>query len=256
MKGRSFIDEASSRHIREAHLRTAMSRPTLPYAVRHWLRDTRRAQPVVLPRQVTPVSRYFGYDRGQPVDRYYIENFLAANIGDIHGRVLEIGDNTYTRQYGGERVSVSDVLHVDERNPAATIVGELEKGDTIPSDAFDCVIVTQTLQYVYDVRAAVRTLHRILKTGGVVLATVPSITAGDSGWERTWFWGFTHLSAARLFGEVFSRENVSVEHHGNVLSSSAFLYGLASHELMRQELDHRDVRYQVTITVRAVKADE
>jgi SAM-dependent methyltransferase len=222
--------------------------------VRNWLKETHRAEPVLLPRQVTPVSREWGYDRGQPVDRYYIESFLADNAGDVHGRVLEIGDNSYTRRYGGEQVSVSDVLHVDEGNPAATIVADLAKGDKIPSDAFDCVILTQTLQLIYDVHAAVRTLHRILKPGGVVLATVPSITSiGDTRWEGMWFWGFTHLSAARLFEEVFSPENVTVEHHGNVLSASAFLYGLASHELSRRELDHRDPHYQVTITVRAVR---
>jgi hypothetical protein len=116
------------------------------------------------------------------------------------------------------------------------------------------VILTQTLQYVFDVQAAVRTLHRIVKPGGVVLATLPSITSiGDTRWESTWFWGFTHLSAARLFGEAFSRENVTVEQHGNVLSASAFLYGLSSHELLPRELDHHDAHYQVTITVRAVK---
>ena len=238
---------------RKAGLRSAMSRRTFPYVVRHWLKEPRRTQSVLLPRQVSPISRNWGFDRGQPVDRYYIENFLADNAGDIRGRVLEIGDNSYTRRYGGEHVTVSDVLHVDEGNPAATIVADLAQSDGIPSDAFDCLILTQTLQLVYDVHAAVRTLHRILKPGGVALVTVPSITSiGDVRWEGTWFWGFTHLSAARLFGEIFG-ENVKVEHHGNVLSASAFLYGLASHELSPHELDHRDSHYQVTITVRAVK---
>jgi SAM-dependent methyltransferase len=218
------------------------------------LKESHPGEPVLLPRQVTPVSRNWGYDRGKPVDRYYIENFLAARAADIHGRVLEIGDNAYTRQFGADRVTASEVLHVEEGNPAATIVGDLATGDTIPSDAFDCVILTQTLQFIYDVHAAVRTLHRILKPGGVVLATVPSISSiGDVRWEETWFWGFTHLSAARLFGEVFESENVTVQPHGNVLSASAFLYGLGSSELQRKELDYQDTHYQVTITVRAVK---
>src|SRR5215210_7162112 len=50
-------------------------------------------------RRVTPLSRYFGFDRGLPIDRYYIENFLARQAEDIHGRVLEIGDNSYTQRY-------------------------------------------------------------------------------------------------------------------------------------------------------------
>jgi SAM-dependent methyltransferase len=228
---------------------------TLADTVLHRVRATRRALPVLVSRRKNPVSAYFGYDRGQPVDRYYIENFLAANADDIRGRVLEIGDNTYTRRYGGDRVTVSDVLHVCEGNPAATLVADLAEGDNIPSGAFDCVILTQTLQLVYDVHSAVKTLHRILKPGGVVLATVPSITSiGDTDWEGTWFWGFTHLSAARLFESAFRAEDVTVEAYGNVLSASAFLYGLSSHELWRKELDRRDPHYQVTITVRAVKS--
>ena len=50
-----------------------------------------------------------------------------------------------------------------EGNPQATIVGDLTDAPHIPSDAFDCAIVTQTLQFVYDVRAALATLHRVLR---------------------------------------------------------------------------------------------
>ena len=111
-------------------MKTTKTRRQLSETVRHWLKGTRAGLPELLPRQVKPVSRYWGYDRGQPIDRYYIEKFLAANAEHIRGRVLEIGDKSYTRQYGGEHVTVSDVLHVIEGNPAATIVGDLAKGTT------------------------------------------------------------------------------------------------------------------------------
>ena len=60
--------------------------------------------------RLTPISQCFGFDRGLPVDRYYIERFLARHASEIVGRVLEIGDDTYTRRFGGSRVSRSDVL--------------------------------------------------------------------------------------------------------------------------------------------------
>jgi hypothetical protein len=44
-------------------------------------------------RRVRPISRAFALDRGLPVDRHYIEHFLAAHAADIRGRVLEIGDD-------------------------------------------------------------------------------------------------------------------------------------------------------------------
>jgi SAM-dependent methyltransferase len=206
-------------------------------------------------RRVRPISDQFGFDRGLPIDRYYIENFLARNAGDIRGRVLEIGDASYTRRFGGERVSVSDVLHVREGNPEATIVADLSRGDNIASDSFDCIILTQTLHLLYEVRSAIRTIHRILKPGGVLLATFPGISQiSRDEWRKSWYWAFTSLSARRLFEEAFPADDVEVEAHGNVLAAISFLHGLATEELRKRELDTRDPAYEVLITLRAVKS--
>ncbi|HZM91243.1 MAG TPA: glycosyltransferase [Blastocatellia bacterium] len=205
-------------------------------------------------RRLSPVSRVFGFDRGTPVDRYYIENFLDRTAGSIHGRVLEVGDDTYTRKFGGHRVSRTDVLHVSENNPQATIVADLANAAHIPSDTFDCIILTQTLHLIYDVRSALITLRRILKPGGVLLATLPGISQIDHhDWHESWYWAFTSLSARRLFAEVFAARNVSVETYGNVLAATAFLQGISFEELSANELDHKDSDYPVTITVRATK---
>jgi glycosyltransferase involved in cell wall biosynthesis/SAM-dependent methyltransferase len=247
----------------EHSARTA-ARRVLPAPVRRRLRAGRellRRPPVGRVRfgsfrRLTPISRYFGFDRGQPIDRYYVENFLARHAGDIQGRVLEIGDNAYTVQFGGDRVTVSDVLHVAEGIPGVTIVGDLATGDNIPSDAFDCIVLTQTLHLIYDVPATIRTLYRILKPGGVLLATFPGISQIDEDeWGSTWYWGFTLLSARRLFGEVFPESHLSLASDGNVLTAVSFLHGLASHELRPEELDFRDPLYQVLISVRATKPE-
>ncbi|WP_310428154.1 methyltransferase domain-containing protein [Chamaesiphon sp. VAR_48_metabat_135_sub] len=208
-------------------------------------------------RRVTPISRVFGYDRGLPIDRYYIENFLAHQAQDIQGCVMEIGDNFYTHKFGEDRVTKSDVLHVVEGNPDATIVGDLSNSDNIPSDSFDCLVLTQTLHLIYDMKDAVKTIYRILKPGGVALVTVPGISQiAIDEWKDYWCWSLTTLSAQRLFVEVFPTKNVTVEHYGNVLAATAFLQGIATEELEKQELDYRDPSYQVLITVRAVKPEE
>lgn len=205
-------------------------------------------------RRTEPISREWGFDRGRPIDRYYIEAFLARRAEDIHGRVLEIGDDTYTRRFGGHRVALADVLNSRE-HPGATIVADLASADHVPNDAFDCVVVTQTLQLIFDVGAAIRTVHRILKPGGVVLATVPGIThIGDSAWGSQWQWSFTTHSVATLFEEAFGTGNVEVGAHGNVLAAIAFLEGLAAEELRPTELDVTDPAYEVLITARAMKA--
>ena len=225
-------------------------------------------------RRLNPIGGQFGAFRGTPIDRYYIESFLARQAGeadyiagDIRGRVLEIGDDTYVRRFGGwtgapsptaaaaREVTEVDVLHVDHSNPAATIIGDLTEADHIPSDTYDCVICTQTLLLIYDVRAAIRTLHRILKPGGVLLATVPGISKLCRPDYDLWgdYWRFTSLSTRRLFEEVFPADALTVESYGNVFAAVAFLHGLAVEEVKQHELDLRDPDYEVTIAVRAVK---
>ncbi|HKP11992.1 MAG TPA: glycosyltransferase [Blastocatellia bacterium] len=243
-------------------LKTA-ARRTLPAPVYRWLRSRRSGDGGRPPvgavnfgdlRRLTPMSRVFGFDRGTPVDRYYIEDFLARNADRVRGRVLEVGDDSYTRRFGGERVTHRDVLHVSEDNPQATVIADLASADHVPSDTFDCIILTQTLHLIYDVRAALATLRRILKPGGVLLTTFPGITQIDHfDWGGSWYWAFTALSARRLFGEVFPAASLQVETRGNVLAATAFLQGIALEELRKDELDYNDPDYQVIITVRATK---
>ncbi|MGH2645705.1 MAG: methyltransferase domain-containing protein, partial [Chitinophagaceae bacterium] len=187
-------------------------------------------------RRTIPVSKEFGYDRGGPVDRYYIENFLKENSEYIRGNTLEIGDNTYTLAYGGNQVTQSDILYIDDSNPQATIIGDLSTADHIPSNQFECIVLTQTLHLIYDFRAAIGQCHRILKTGGTLLLTVPGITQIDYGeWGDTWYWSFTGRAIQRLLLDYFDSENLIVQTHGNVLAATAFLYGLGQKEITDQE---------------------
>ncbi len=203
-----------------------------------------------------PISAHWGHDRGQPIDRYYIESFLAKHAADIQGRTLEVGDARYTKQFGAHRVTRSDILHALPGNPGATFVGDITHAVGIPDDAFTCLIFTQVLQYVFDVRAAVRQLHRILEPGGVALLTVPGIIKVDWGAMEQWpdCWRFTSRSIHRLFEESFGTGNVRVESFGNIRAAVASLHGLAREDLRTPELDQHDPHYEVTIGVRAVKA--
>ena len=204
-------------------------------------------------RRTEPVARNFGYQRGSPVDRYYIERFLEENSPSIRGRVLEFGGDEYAKQFGGSAVQAIDVLGRTSENSATTIVADLADAPHIPSSTFDCIICTQVLQYVYDLRAALATLHRILKPAGVLLATMPGITpTDDPHWQQSWYWSFTAPSARRLFGDEFG-DDVDVTSRGNVLSAVCFLHGLAAEELVESELAHDDPNIPFLITARAAR---
>ncbi len=202
-------------------------------------------------RRLTPISASWGYDRGLPVDRHFIESFLAAHRDAIRGRVLEIREPGYTYRFGSG-IERSDVLDIDPSNPVATIVADLADAPGVEDDTFDCVIVTQTLHLIYDVRAAVATVHRILKPGGTALATFPGVSPVATEAEHD-HWRLTVDSASRLFGVAFGPDRVTVHAFGNVLTATAFLYGLASRELRQRELRTHDPRYPVVVAVRAVK---
>lgn len=213
-------------------------------------------------RRTTPIDSHYGFSRGQPVDRFYMDRFLAAHAADVRGRVLEIKDAAYTRTFGGDRVTRADVLDIDASNPHATIVADLTAWADAPTDAFDCVILTQTLQYLFDIRGAIATLHRVLAPGGVLLVTTPGLSAQERDAARPgpsqtsephWYWLLTAAAVRRALGEVFGADQITVEPHGNVLAASAFLYGLSASDLTPAELDARDAAYDVLIAARAVK---
>lgn len=203
-------------------------------------------------RNTTPLSRAWGKDRGTPVDRYYIEQFLLAHRQDIRGKILEVGGRSYTDRFGSDLQSV-DVLDNNPANPHATLIANLENPAGLASEAYNCMVFTQVLQFIYDLDGCLQQLHRALRPGGVLLATVPATSRIDNSLaEDSDLWRFTAAACRRLFGSVFGNE-VLVESHGNVLSSIAFLAGMAREELSPRELDCNDALYPLVLGVRCVK---
>jgi glycosyltransferase involved in cell wall biosynthesis len=231
----------------------------LPSPIGRWIQRI-RGRPGRIPvgsvrfgdlKRLSPISNYFGLDRGTPIDRYYIESFLTQNAGDIGGRVLETDNSRYTRRFGGARVERSDVLSTEADNLNATIVGDLTELVVLPEAVFDCIILTQTLQFIFDVGAALATSHRALKPGGVLLVTVPGVTKVHDRWP--WYWTFTAAAIRRLLEEKFGHDAVSVEAHGNIFSATAFLYGISTEELNVRDLKVDDENYPVVVAARAIK---
>lgn len=208
--------------------------------------------PRVSLRRPAPVSEQFGYDRGTPIDRFYIERFLGAQADRITGRVLEIGDSRYTRQFG-RAVASADVLHAVAGNPQATIVGDLADPATLGGRSFDAIVLTQTLQFVPDPGAAVASCYAALAPGGSLLATVPCISQISRYDMDRWgdFWRFTGAGASRLFGAVFGAGAVEIAEYGNAGAACAFLQGLAVEEVGERTLTARHRDYPVLIGVAA-----
>jgi len=202
-----------------------------------------------------PVSRTFGFDRGTPIDRYYIEVFLENNRQCIQGSVLEIAENTYSRKFG-TNVSSYEILHYDNSNTKATIIGDLTRPDTLPENKIDCFICTQTLNFIFDVQKAIAGSFKLLKSGGCLLCTVSGISQISRYDMNRWgdYWRFTDLSIRLMMESQFGKGNVDIITYGNALAAMVFLKGLALQDLPDKSLlDEKDEDYQVIIGIKAIK---
>ena len=213
----------------------------------------RGRRPVVLGRlgSTRPVSSAWGWDRGTPIDRFYIERFLARHRTDVTGRVLEVKESLYTDRFGTD-VRERAVLDVDSANGAATHVADLADGEGLPEAAFDCFLLTQTLQYVSDPPAAIATAHRVLRPGGVLLVTAP-VTSRMTDPPATDLWRVTPPGLRKLLEEAFGTGAAEVEGPGNVLAQVAFLEGLAVEDLREGDLLEADERFPLVACGRAVR---
>ncbi len=205
-------------------------------------------------RNLQPISSVFAFDRGTPIDRFYIEDFLDKNKQDIQGISCEIADNTYCKKFGSN-ISKYEILHYTDDNNRATIVGDLTESESLPSGEIDCFVLTQTLNFIYDFKLAINGLHQMLALNGVALVTVSGISQISRYDMDRWgdYWRFTDLSIKKAFEEIFGENNVETEIYGNVLSATAFLQGISAEELSREELFYKDRDYQVTICIKATK---
>jgi SAM-dependent methyltransferase len=206
-------------------------------------------------RRLAPVSPTWGFDRGQPIDRYYIERFLKQHQAAVRGRCLEIKEAAYTKWLGDGRTTALDVLDIDERNARATRHGDLTVGAGIPDESYDCFVLTQTLHLLYDHKGALAHAVRVLKPGGTLLLTVPAVSRvpPEEGSLDTDYWRFTEASVRRLLSELLPLEAFEVSVYGNVLAATAFLQGLAAEELRAEELDQCDPHFPVIVAARATK---
>jgi SAM-dependent methyltransferase len=204
---------------------------------------------------IGPVSRFFGEDRGTPIDRYYIDKFLTGHSRLITGTVLEIASDAYSKKYG-HNVSKYEVLFINHDNPRATIVGDLTNPSTLPDSIIDCFICTQTFNFIYNFSDAIKGAYKVLKPGGYLLATVSGPCQVSRFDMDRWgdYWRFTTLSAQKTFDEIFGKGNVEIDFYGNCLAAISLIRGIAAEEILPEKLDTKDPDYQVTITIRARKA--
>lgn len=194
---------------------------------------------------VVPVSRNYGAEFGKPIDRYYIERFLESSREYIQGDVIEIEDTTYTERYGHSLKRYA-ALHVEDTD--GCIKGNLDTGEGIEDGMADCLICTQTLQYIYHPENAAKNIRKMLKVGGTALITMPFLCQYFEG-AHSWndYWRATPQCLKRILEQAFGEANVEAGSFGNVKTAVGFLYGLCREDIEESDFDYNDREYPVTV---------
>lgn len=224
------------------------SRPTRgPYAA---ARALHRRVPVIRwgsLRRTEPVCPEWGLSRGTPIDRFYIERFVAEHGSVITGDVMEMADDGLVRRFGTS--ARAHVVDVDAGNPHATIVADLCVPGSLPAAAFDAVVLTQTLQYLRDLPAALANLAHAVRPSGTVLITVPALGPLDPDWlGELSLWRWTPNGLMQTLADGLPGWSCHVRGAGNVLACIGFLAGASVEDLTERELLHHDPRNPLIAT--------
>jgi SAM-dependent methyltransferase len=202
-------------------------------------------------RRTEPFSRHFGFERGTPVDRHYLHGFLDRHRARITGDVLEIQGDGHARRFGHHLRTVDTV----DINPAfaPTYTCDLARADgVIPSDRYDCFLLPNTLCVLRDIEDCLRQALRVVKPGGIVLATTASFVPLNP--DSPDYWRLTADGWREVAARAWPGQSTTIEAHGNCLSAVAAMLGLAAEELRVDELDVADPLYPVLVTLQVEKA--
>jgi SAM-dependent methyltransferase len=201
-------------------------------------------------RRTEPFSDQFGFDRGTPIDRFYLERFLDQERAAIRGQVLEIQVSGYAKTFGRD-LSRIDTLDISPQFSPTYHCDLADAGSVVPSDAYDCFLLPNTLQHLARIEEALVQALRIVKPGGVILASAAGLLRLTEADED--FWRLSAAGWRQMAARAWPGCAIDVRAHGNCLAAVAGLYGLAVEELTRDELEFEDERFPVLTTIKCVK---
>jgi len=198
-----------------------------------------------------PFSETFGFDRGTPIDRFYMQRFLDEHTAAIRGDAGEIAGSDYLQKYGAGRLRRVEVIDIDPANPRATLIADLAEPDSLPSASFDCLVVLQTLQYTEQPEVALAGCLRALRPGGTLLVAVPALAPHDQREAETAdHWRFWPAGVESMLRRLAPDMRHQVSGYGNLVAALAFLHGLSAEELESSELLANDPRFPIVVCAR------
>jgi hypothetical protein len=159
--------------------------------------------------------------------------------------VLEIQGPAYARRFGQALVRI-DTIDIDSAF-SPTFLCDLAEADVIPSNVYDCFLLPATLQGLKDIEACLRHALRVVRPGGVILATTAAFAPLMP--DVPDYWRMSAAGWQELAARCWPGCHVDVHAYGNCLAATASMMGLAAEELTEAELDADDPRYPVVVSL-------
>lgn len=106
-------------------------------------------------------------------DRYLLDKQIKKAGKYITGRVLDVGAGEFNRYSG--YFKFLEYVRMDPRHVEhADVVGSADN-IPLPDQSFDSVVCTQVFEHLEFPEKSAHEIHRVLKTGGHLLVTVPQM---------------------------------------------------------------------------------
>lgn len=197
-------------------------------------------------RRTTPFSSTFGFERGTPIDRYYLHRFLSQHRDAIAGDVLEVQNRSYTERFGRD-VTRTDTFDVVPQFSPTHCCDFSHCGEVIPGAAYDCLLLPNTLPHFRELDRALAHARRVVRPGGTILASAAGLLplTGDV----PDYWRLSPDGWRERLRDAWPGAAIDVAGHGNCLAAVAAQLGLAVEELSEAELEVPDPRYPVLTTI-------
>jgi SAM-dependent methyltransferase len=195
-----------------------------------------------------PISTGFGFERGTPIDRYYLNRFIEEVRSQVRGVVIEIGGSLNNRTvYNFVNAREYHAMDLIQR-PDVDIVGNAEDPAAFPASSIDSVIAFNVLEHCREPWVVIDNALLWLKPGGALFCMVPNAQRihkmpGD-------YWRPLPQAVSWMLRR-FSTHQLRV--YGNPIALVASFMGIASEEVPRRDLDFFNPDYPVATCAVAIK---
>lgn len=191
--------------------------------------------------KLLPISTDFGWSRGTPIGRNYVNKFVAEKAEGLGGTILEFGESRYKACFKTvQRYQVIDVVP----GPSVDYVCDIHDVSSVPAHYFDVIVCTQVLEHVERPVDALRQLHKLLKKDGRLICTVPFLA--HIHYVPTDFYRFS-IDAICSALNIAGFEVLEARNSGNALVTIGSLLGYAAEDFKSNEMEIVDNVYPFNV---------